>query len=386
VLLNELFRDYLRFNGYNATLSVFLAETSQPPEPALDRVFLAKELGITETLPASFGNSSGSSGAAAPGEGDLPLAYGLLLGYTQARDMQRELMPLISRHHALAAQQRPPHASTAALPPPLRQSQQHQQHQQRTDPYSGGGTSTYGSGGHHNAAARTSGSAPPPPPSLRRSNWGAVPPPPQQPQQPPPRYAPASLYAGHHGSSGDLALAATSAFAPLRTEDLRGVTGEGAGGWRSAASGGGSSLGDAGSGRGSSGLDGGGSGGGGSVGGFSGHRSADRTPSPPRAADTGGRASAGSATSNRDFRAAASTALPESPCPSQEENKDDESMPRGGTSGDEGAGLVVIVGANTDGTNCILEADSVIAGGVASGGGEARSESEANQEPISAGF
>ena len=48
VVLNELFRDYLRFNGYSHTLSVFLAETSQPKDPVLDRAFLQRELGVTE--------------------------------------------------------------------------------------------------------------------------------------------------------------------------------------------------------------------------------------------------------------------------------------------------------------------------------------------------
>jgi hypothetical protein len=47
-LLNELFRDYLRFNGYGHTLSVFLSESGQPPSPALDRAFLMRELGVSE--------------------------------------------------------------------------------------------------------------------------------------------------------------------------------------------------------------------------------------------------------------------------------------------------------------------------------------------------
>ena len=53
IILNELFREYLLFNGYEHTLSVFLSETCQPPEPALDRAFLQRELGVTEVESAS---------------------------------------------------------------------------------------------------------------------------------------------------------------------------------------------------------------------------------------------------------------------------------------------------------------------------------------------
>lgn len=45
-VINELIREYLRFNNYNDTLSVFVRETSQPKE-TLDREFVAHALGIT---------------------------------------------------------------------------------------------------------------------------------------------------------------------------------------------------------------------------------------------------------------------------------------------------------------------------------------------------
>eukprot|EP00731_Ephydatia_muelleri_P017758 Em0010g856a len=52
LLLNELIREYLEFNKYKYSCSVFLQETGQPQEP-LGRDFLAHELHITQEPTAS---------------------------------------------------------------------------------------------------------------------------------------------------------------------------------------------------------------------------------------------------------------------------------------------------------------------------------------------
>lgn len=44
-IINELIREYLEFNGYTNTLSVFMGETGQPEEP-MDRDFLAHSLDV----------------------------------------------------------------------------------------------------------------------------------------------------------------------------------------------------------------------------------------------------------------------------------------------------------------------------------------------------
>ncbi|CAM9472200.1 unnamed protein product, partial [Sphacelaria rigidula] len=44
LLINELVRDYLSYNGYGNALSVFMAESGQPSDRALDRDFLRDEV------------------------------------------------------------------------------------------------------------------------------------------------------------------------------------------------------------------------------------------------------------------------------------------------------------------------------------------------------
>jgi hypothetical protein len=52
-LLNDLIREYLAFNGFSSTLSVFASEASLPRQPMLDRVFLQSELGLHAPDPSS---------------------------------------------------------------------------------------------------------------------------------------------------------------------------------------------------------------------------------------------------------------------------------------------------------------------------------------------
>ncbi|KAM3624450.1 uncharacterized protein V6R79_023624 [Siganus canaliculatus] len=72
LLINELIREYLKFNNYRYTASVLTAESGQPEDP-LDRQFLANELKVTEdrsskSVPLLYGlvshfvNSSGDNG------------------------------------------------------------------------------------------------------------------------------------------------------------------------------------------------------------------------------------------------------------------------------------------------------------------------------------
>ncbi|XP_061235389.1 centrosomal protein 20 [Neopsephotus bourkii] len=60
-LINELIREYLKYNKYNNAAHVLTAESGQP-EVSLDRQFLVKELNIVE----------GTSGKS------VPLLYGIL--------------------------------------------------------------------------------------------------------------------------------------------------------------------------------------------------------------------------------------------------------------------------------------------------------------------
>ena len=63
LIINELIKDYLNYNNYLHSLSVFNAETGQPKE-GLDRNFIANKLNIIET------NSSRQ----------LPLLYSIIFG------------------------------------------------------------------------------------------------------------------------------------------------------------------------------------------------------------------------------------------------------------------------------------------------------------------
>jgi len=64
LIINELIREYLVFNNYNNTLSVFLPESSQPIKPPFDRAYISKKLKVLEDK-----NSR-----------ELPLVYGLAFG------------------------------------------------------------------------------------------------------------------------------------------------------------------------------------------------------------------------------------------------------------------------------------------------------------------
>ncbi|OQR83251.1 hypothetical protein ACHHYP_14922 [Achlya hypogyna] len=69
LIINELIREYLEYNGYRHTLSVFLPESGQPQERPFQRRFLAHELNITED----------------PRYNQVPLLYGIVTALQDAK-------------------------------------------------------------------------------------------------------------------------------------------------------------------------------------------------------------------------------------------------------------------------------------------------------------
>ena len=50
LIINELIREYMQYNGYHHAASVFLAETGHPSEPVYERHHLSRELGVAEDV------------------------------------------------------------------------------------------------------------------------------------------------------------------------------------------------------------------------------------------------------------------------------------------------------------------------------------------------
>lgn len=64
LIINELIKDYLKYNNYLHTSSVFVAESGQPVDSPIDRNFIAKELNIVEEQSSA----------------KVPLLYSILFG------------------------------------------------------------------------------------------------------------------------------------------------------------------------------------------------------------------------------------------------------------------------------------------------------------------
>mmetsp|Transcript_61143 Transcript_61143/g.117866 ORF Transcript_61143/g.117866 Transcript_61143/m.117866 type:complete len:204 (-) Transcript_61143:8-619(-) len=102
VVINELIREYLEYNGYHHALSVLLPESGHPEERQFDRAFLASELQLQED------DRSRS----------LPLLYAFVRGLRPKQEAVAEAQgigPLVGSSCG-------PHASAMqadALPPPL---------------------------------------------------------------------------------------------------------------------------------------------------------------------------------------------------------------------------------------------------------------------------
>jgi lisH domain-containing protein FOPNL len=50
LIINELIREYLKYNNYLHSASTFIAESGQPVEPPFDRYFISKELNVRSIL------------------------------------------------------------------------------------------------------------------------------------------------------------------------------------------------------------------------------------------------------------------------------------------------------------------------------------------------
>lgn len=119
LVINELIREYLVFNGLRDTLSVFIPESGQPAVRPFDRDFLAKKLRVQET----------------PQSQQVPLLYHLV-----ARQQQQQLPSAgpgqqqqqhaaacsdAGSHEAQHQRQTPGGSPAGRLLPPARQQREH---------------------------------------------------------------------------------------------------------------------------------------------------------------------------------------------------------------------------------------------------------------------
>ncbi|CAL1601988.1 unnamed protein product [Knipowitschia caucasica] len=74
LLINELIREYLEFNQYKSSVSVFTAESGQPEVP-LGRHFVANELNVAEDVSSK----------------SVPLLYGLVSHFANSVDGGRKV-------------------------------------------------------------------------------------------------------------------------------------------------------------------------------------------------------------------------------------------------------------------------------------------------------
>lgn len=74
LIINELIREYMIYNNYLHSNSVFIAETGQPTQPVFDRAFIAKELNILEDTSSR----------------KIPLLYSILFGLKKEEYQPRD--------------------------------------------------------------------------------------------------------------------------------------------------------------------------------------------------------------------------------------------------------------------------------------------------------
>lgn len=77
LVINELIREYLVYNNYHHTLSVFLPESGQPEHPPFDRNYISRQMRVSEDHKSR----------------SVPLMYGLVRGLRPAS--REELTPAI---------------------------------------------------------------------------------------------------------------------------------------------------------------------------------------------------------------------------------------------------------------------------------------------------
>eukprot|EP00752_Nemacystus_decipiens_P005786 g5235.t1 len=83
LLINELVREYLSYNGYTNALGVFMAESGQPSDRSLDRGFIKDELGLAERRDSAVGREVRP----------LPLLYGIAHALKKRRREASEWSP-----------------------------------------------------------------------------------------------------------------------------------------------------------------------------------------------------------------------------------------------------------------------------------------------------
>jgi lisH domain-containing protein FOPNL len=74
LVINEMIREYLIYNSYHHTLSVFLPESGQPEHPPFDRTYISRQMRVAEDHKSR----------------SVPLLYGLVKGL---RPTSREEYP-----------------------------------------------------------------------------------------------------------------------------------------------------------------------------------------------------------------------------------------------------------------------------------------------------
>lgn len=99
LVINELIREYLEWNGYKFTNAVLLAETGQPKDP-VDREFLKSELNIEE----------------APSKDKLPILYGIMSHLMDQRELGLQEGAEAENNSTSTDHRPPPRSSTKHRP------------------------------------------------------------------------------------------------------------------------------------------------------------------------------------------------------------------------------------------------------------------------------
>jgi lisH domain-containing protein FOPNL len=92
ILINEMIREYMEYNNYHHSLSVFLAESGSPAHPAMERVHISRELKISEDARSR----------------SVPLLYGIVKGLRPAYTETAKPEPIMPKKENIFAQEPEP--------------------------------------------------------------------------------------------------------------------------------------------------------------------------------------------------------------------------------------------------------------------------------------